>query len=838
MTPPQGPRAWSVGATWRAVPILLGWATLCLGLVLAWRAREDVSADPRAVQNLLTYPIDAPLRFSLEAGEQTLRLDTWLVNAQGWGSDPRVTAPYCLDVRAEGADGETLFTQRSWLSARAGWHEAEDGRRRPSVEQTGRAGEPSSDRLLSVDLRGRVERGGVLCVEVCAAPKGAEVLAIAFRLGERDRFSRFRIARGLNVDAQRSFARDVGAFEWAAVPARWREELSRTRWERLGALPFEGRPPEPVRLRSSDTHIPWEDVPAWGIPLLAGGAAAFNLDGQAWLEGAWSRLDGTPASAPAASLRLVHADGRVSVTALPPGERIDRITLSEGLVSVQIALSDRSDARLLRVRTGDANATWGAPARLPVEEDGLRRVGVDLRRVEYFRVSADTTPLSWPVVPGESLRLLLRARLDPGPLYGFAPAPVEAKRMVRVTAVDAEARTLAAWEVPIDGIPSSFERYTQQDTIVTARVSEQVSRAVIPPAGAARLLISADGPVDVSLRERDPEATPIPDPAYPLPEDAAVRARYVPDILNPWIVRAPHDFERLSEEMRVVNIDAQVRLEPEGEDGGGAQSRWYTLPLERPFELMAQSLTDRSLTDRSLTGPSTQGGRSGALAGARVRLGPEPVSANVGPDGRLEVDYRVPPEAVGATARLRVGDAELLRPLPAAGGRLTLGPLPPGPVALAIDLDGLFLAPTSGLASWLIRRFYRLDPDLPLNVRWPGGVGRISINVCGVEPGASLSWALDAVGGQSGLHEDFTALRGAAPLSRSGVEALPLSFAATEKACAAPVIIPIRSDVGGGACTLRLTLRGARQAAWVRLASTRPTGNEEEEISFGRRGVL
>ncbi len=804
----------------RRLAAALGWATFAGALVVAWRANDEVDADTREITTFLAYALDQGVRFTLEAGERQVRLDTWLVLPAGWGSDARATAPYCLSARATGPDGELLLEQERWLSSRAGFTEEESGRRRPVVTLAEATGEPSLGRLLMLDLGDRAPRGGTLELGVCAAPSDARVLLIAYRLGERDRLSRYRIARGLSPRAQRRYAASVGAFEWAAVPEDWREELVETRWDRMGALPVEGRALPTVRLYTADSHVSWEDVPAWGLPLMAGAAAAWNVVGPAFFEGSWARLDGAAAQGVGGELRVVHADGRVDLRPLPPSSEIQRFALPAGLHSVQIALPTRSEPRLLRVRTADAETAWGDPARLPVEDDGFRRVGVDLRRVELFRVDQDTDPLQWRLDPEIPARLLLRARLPPGALPGFGEAPAELTRTARVRLLAEDGSELSRWEIPVPGVPSPFERYVQGDTIRSARVSEQVAHVLLPPAGAARLSLEADGPIDASLRVLLPDGALVPNPRYALPEGAEVQGRYEPDVLNPWLVRAPEDFEALARTERVVAIDAQVRLEPEGSGGrrGARKADWRSLSLELPFELLAQR-------DPGATG-----------SGARARLGREPTPVLIGQDGRLSIDYRAPLGLVGAAGQLTVGGQTRELKLRAAGGRLVFGELPPGATTASLDLDGLFLAPPTSEGDWQVRRFYRLDPGVPLSVPWPGGEGRLGLHVCGASPGASLAWTVQLPEGEAAPPASRDARSGARALKRES-SALPLSFAEGELSCAAPVLVPLWSALGERALTLSVRLEEASGPAWLRLTTTRWLEDEDAAPTFGRRGA-
>lgn len=827
---------------------LLGWLALLGGVAFVATGRSRAPRGTEEVSTLLAYPLDADVRFTLEAGEAEVKLVTWLERPEGPPDDPRVAWPWCLEAVVEDPAGAVVRTWQVWSAARPGWAEDEDGRRRPTAWRTEGAGRLSADRVVRLDLAGLVPGGGTLRVRPSSVPPGARPLAIAFRRGERSAVARFRLERGDREEERVETLAELGAPEWSALPEAWRRNLSRHVWERLGALPPGGGVVPTVRIASTWRETAWAEVPAHGVLVPPGGAAAFNLEGRVAFEADWALPDGTPSVPVGAEARIVRADGSVERLALPPAARIGPWTFDEPVASVQIALDPGLGARLLRarVRPAGGDGVWGDPPRLTAEDGAggdasaggeanagagaAVRLGPDLRSVELFRTGA--TPLRFPVATGEVVRLHLRPRLAPGPLPGLgAPAPEE-PRTVRLRVVDAAGAPLAAWEVALSPVPSAFERYTQGDDLASARVAEPETRTLVPPEGAAFVEVEADAPVDAMIRvAAAAEFAQVEEPGYALPADASVDTVFVPQARDRWEARAPEGVEALAREGRTIRIDGQVRLLPAGPPaapaGGGAAGEgaqaagagagparaWDSLPLPGPFDLVAQPTV-----------------RNVGVAGARVRLGATPVPVVVGAAGRLGIDYRVPPERVGEPVSVDVaGVVSVHRPLTAAG-TLEIGDLPPGPVSVAVGAEGLFLARSEGEPAWRVRRAWRLEPGEVATLHLPGGPGAVALHAY-VPSGerAWLAWTLDDVAASApGLYAQLTDRAGFVPLRVGAGETLPLSWEGEPLRAAAPVRVRLGDDVGARPGRLRVSIEGARGPVWIRAASTWPGPDEDE----------
>lgn len=821
---------------------LVGWLLLLIAILLL--SRGEPAAAVRRVPGgtrFLAYALGAEtsLVLPLEPGLPGLKLVTWLSRPEPPWRDPRATEPYALDLQAQASDGAALHQQRVWTRTRHVDLIDEDGLREPSVwREDGRAS-VTDDRTLELDVGRHGATGATLTVRPHGLPDGAELLVVAFRDAERSPSSRLRILLGDQPEARAEAAARLGPFPWEDLPELWRTSLASRVWERLGAAPGTVAPPTALVV-SSGLRDEWRDTAAEGVAVPPGGAIALNLEGAVELRAEWRQVDGeplAPGQAPRAWLRQIWEDGTATARALAPDEAITlRLDPVEGrrVCSAQIVLDPEAPGPLLlraHTRGEGPDRVWGDPPRLPVAADGAQATGPDLRNLLLHRAGPALSPVEWPIeTPGEAFRLSLRVPLPPElPGLGeLTPAPAAT---AIIEAVSADDRVVGTWSTTWAPLPSLFERYTEGASPATAAVSEPRVVYAIPPAEATRLRLRADQPMDVSARARRPQQVePVGWPGYERNPDAPVTARYEPWTYDVWRARAPTGAEALAEQGRELRVDAQVRLElldPALVEGllpieaeryrERVERPAFALDLPAPYELIAEPAADGS--------------------GERARLGPAPVQARVG--SRLSVDYRVAAAAVGATARLRVGERIFELPLPASAGTLRLDDLSPGAVELALDgVEGLFLAAVEG--RWSTRRVIRLDPGqtlrLPLRAV-PGPVVVLPYAASGTTHG-QLSWRLDGVEAPApGLYERLTEPTGAVALSPRGDRpaAIPLTLDQDALVPLAPAVAWQREERRGrGALTLRLSR--ATQPIWLRVVV--PWPGAETAASNWRVGDL
>lgn len=795
----------------RYLPLrLMGWVLAVLAvalLMLRARAPEENVPDRIAIR---AYPVeDAAVTFALQGDESTVRLIVWL-EGEGWTefNDVRHTIPYGFDVAVVGEGDEDRWTQSTWVRARRTLEEREGKVRTPTWVE----GAPytiSEDRLHHFDIGEVLDGPATFEVRPTFIPEGSRMLVIAFRDGARDRFQAMRVRRGALTDPQRRVER-LGLWRWGELPDDWRERIALEEWERMGAMPPDEGVVVPTHELMTRFHrIPWEDAPSVATAIAPGGAAAFNTEGEAILRFTWWSMDGDAPVSERSFVRIVNRDGTGEVWESSLAE-VGPIRVTDTVESVQIALHPDTDGpRYLRTVTEgpEVDRSYGDPPRTRIDE--LQWAAPDFRNVELYRLDRELSPVLFRVKADERVRVMLRRRMDPAPLPAFWPPPaLPDGSVVLIEELDADGRLIELHEVALEPVPSAFERYTEGDHGMSARVAEPETRYLIPANRTAWLRLSANATVDASVRTTtDGAPSEIVDPSYVLPEDFEFSMTYEPHIRDPWRHRGAEQIDALLYQGRVIRVDAQVRPEwREARVLAKPKPRLdkSALPLPRPFELVAEPDRD---------GVVAAGGRHKLSAAAR--------GVDVGPTGRLMLDYRVPVDQVGQTIALGVDGASVPITLPAAGGNLRLDGLSAGAHALSVDSSGAFFAPATGGAGWQVRKAYRLNPGEELIIDVPGGGSGVSVYPYTVARAATMTWWLEADEGlPTGLFQGETASRGSLVLAaESGRTVIPLSFDDPGLTPLRPLHLTLRDDVPEIGARLHLQVE-PDQEAWVRVLTT------------------
>ncbi|MCB9777187.1 MAG: hypothetical protein H6742_01320 [Alphaproteobacteria bacterium] len=601
---------------------VLAWLAVLVLLVLAW-VRTPQSGRLRVdAQRFLAAPLDRGVAFSLDPGEETVKVVTWLTRPQPWARDVRATAPYRLDLAVRDRDGAVRWSTRLWHKSRASWIDGLGGRLlRPTWLPDSRD-EVTDSRITLVDVAGLTDGGAELVLRATPSPRpgragddgGAHVLAVAYRHSLRTPAARLRVLAAADREQADARAAPITLEGWDDLPDAWKGHLADRVWERLSPSPaVKGIALPSVELMHAPLQERWETQPSLGTPMVPGSAAALNLQAGARVVARWRDRAGRRADPAPTWIQRVGPDGTSTLQFAGVVDEIGPLVVDGPLESIQIALDPGTvGPRVLQVELiGDQadDTVWGDPPRAPVVRgDGVVarwRLAPDLRGVELVRLGGELGPARFPIeAADDALRISVRVplpatgdgavelpalgrRWDPqqNETHAVDPSPA-ARRTLAIRALDADGVELMAWEADVEAVPSAFERYTQGDSPGTARASEPTLRTVVPPAGARVLVIDADDAVDVGLRARhlgDPPARISPGYGLPaalapppavvdpdLPEwqadgdDGAVSlhdARYVPAAQDAWRQRNPVDAEALLETGRIVRIDVQVRVE-------------------------------------------------------------------------------------------------------------------------------------------------------------------------------------------------------------------------------------------------------------------------------------
>jgi hypothetical protein len=773
---------------------VVAWLAAAAGAI-AWFGVHAVDL-PVGAGLVYAYALEEPVAFTLQPEEREIKVITWLLTDDTAPADPRAGLPYAVLAEQLDADGAVVRSEQSWTIARAERWEDEAGRllRTAWIPDEAHT-RVHAARLVHIRPGDDARRGGSLRLSVAAAPPGARVVAIVYRLGERSFAGQLRLRQGDAAEFRADVAEDVGATGWDALPESWRENAAAVRWDRLGALSTGTGLVPTTRLARAQPVDGETRTEAVGLLLSPGGAATWTLLGPVELGGTWAAPDGSPA-ATRGRARVVHPDGTVEEHTLE-GPTFGPWKI-EGAAAVYLASDAGEGVRWVRSWVTGEGSTWGAP---PERADAAGRTWIapDLRSEQLYRAGPDA-PLAIDVAAGEVLRLGLRPRLAPGPLPGLDPAASARGPKVKLAAVGADGAELGTWSVGTWTAPSAFERYTQGDGPATARVSDETSVNFRVPDGAARLVITPADVVDVST-EVGTDASGVPHPAYDPVPVAGFVARFAPHLQEAWRARAPRDAEALALAGRVIRIDGQVRLEQDEQTERHRLA--HSLPLPGAFDLVAEA-------------------RMAGAAANRVRLGARGTTVQVPPSGRLRVDYRVAPTEVGAAAPFRIAGLDLAPAILATAGELRFDGLPPGPVTASVTTPGLFLARAEGSAPWQTWRVRRMDEGERLVFRVPPG-HEVSITPF-VPPGGrvgSLTWHVaPSQALPAGVFVATTDTDGTAPIEPDGREALPLSFAGPALRRGRDLRVPVGDDVGPGGATVTITINGAGGPVWVRARGT------------------
>lgn len=752
----------------------LGWVLLLLATAFFWRLRATPLREEDTVA-LLAYPLARELRFALESGEREVKLVSWLAHPRAPTRDPRHAWTWRLEASILDADGRELRRDGWWLASRDA-----DGDTRLDTSPEAL----TEDRLARVKLDD-LPTARTLVVRASHLPEEARTLLVAWRLADRPLAHRLRLLRTDGGAFHADLAAALRLPAWADVPAATQAATAAIEWERLGALSSGGLVPT-ERLLSDFRHSAWSPDAREATALAPGQAVAWNVVGPAIFWAEWQNLDQQVARTENARLRVVHGDGRVEERELPKLARIGPILIEDSLASVHVALGRGGGLRGIRawLQRGDA---WGdAPTR---REGDLLALGPDLRRIELFRTDPGDGGLDFEVPADHDLHLSVRVSAPAELRDGFSPVAAAAGSAA-IEARDAAGEVLGAWSLAVPGTISPFERAVGPDDDRAVAAGEPATAWIVPPVGTRSLHVEADRRVDVGLRARPRlPFSPLGAERYPLPEDLAVRPRYTPGEADLSAAVAPGGYEALFGAGRVIALDAQTRLEPD------------LAPLGE--------LVSRSWSSVRVAGASTLLAEAGA--GSFTRLGAKAVATD--PTRRLEVDYRVDPERVGASARLLVDGSAVELPLRTATGTLRL---PPARSA-AVETPGLFLARAGGATRGV--RVAALSPDRPLRLPVPAGEGSFSARVY-LPPGTSgsLEWRVIAPEVDPGLYAALPRRHDEVPLHPDGSLADGISVPGRwERQRSVLVWIP-----APGAAGLELTLRDCARPGWLRLTSTWP----------------
>lgn len=674
--------------------LALGWVMLALVVLCLrpWKGVEDAGSGERQV----FYALDpgGEITFRVGADESRMRVLARLETEDPGTLDEATTWRFGVGLELEG--GGQTHNRAHWTRSRLTL--LPDGTPAAVTPETGKI--VTDTRIVDLELAPHMQGGGVLRVRPVDLEPGQRLLVRSFRETTR---TRAELAGGEPVSVQERLARTY-PLPWPELSAQERFWFSTRKRLTLPAEELKGGATVALTRYASPSAAPTSET--WGYKLNPGESTAVNVHGPAvlrvWAAGERDKRDPSASNLP---IELVDA----SVEAVEGGSLAPhRVEVPEGALWSLHWHRDWEDppVYLSFELDPDQGQSWGEPP----GAGGAQPLAPERRRLTLWRADEGLDAIEVPVAAAKRWGAL---RVEARPLSDAAwkkhPEQPEGPTVtVDWEAVDAAGEVLerGSWEVPFVHAP--YERFVEQED---EPVSEPLARFLYHPQDAVSLRFTSDAPVD--LRFSVPlDVRPLRAPEYGL--SAGWRGRYAPWELAPYVAVGPSNALELTLAERQLRLDATVRIEPREESALLASAGQHTADgALRTFSVrpMGRPALHPILEPVRKPGPFQDFHRT--RLGARTEL-------EIPETGVVQVDYRVPREALGQSLVLRCGDVELERSLVSSAGVLTLSGLPSGTQSCALQApEGFFLADVPGKgARWARRTLYRLD-GRTLRVRVP-----------------------------------------------------------------------------------------------------------------------
>jgi hypothetical protein len=447
---------------WRRVALLA--LPLLLGALAAFSARQaaryerDLVNEQAIADRLVTYGIGPgeTLRLPVEPGTDVLRI---VAHAFRRGA---------LDPRPHGLEWSVTFDRSTNGSERIAVVAPGTTRRTRAEEYGMTIGDPV---VFNVDVR---DHGSGLLLKLDSIADADGVLVRVYRresIGVDEALHR-RVR--LEDTRQERLARRTGELDFSDLDSSDRETVVAARWQRVAPIPEDGRrlAPHAVMLAPQDTP----ETPA----VAEIGSFAFK---------ATQRLTAT-VFGPNTLVVTTPSDGKARLSmSLRSETDAERIVEGIGRMEVEIAPAGKTELELEADRDGQISLAASDPR------------GVHLyNRVEYDRA----TPNRPVIVQAGSSPLSLRVQVRrPLSKANTNPAWITLATTIDLRGTQVTTSSLVA-QVP----PSELDRYDGDPADLVP--SERAVTYVLVPAGGRATLRPADGTLDLSVAELDPQVSPEP----------------------------------------------------------------------------------------------------------------------------------------------------------------------------------------------------------------------------------------------------------------------------------------------------------------------------------------
>jgi len=672
----------------RAIPHLSILALIAALVAVSWqalrvlgRAEQPTATKQHTADRVLAYRVTAQRgpHFLLDGGRTRLKLSSLGVISRPGAYDPSIQRTYRIGLSVTLADRELWRAEVAITSrqSKADW----DGRVWASEAAW------SLDRIQLDDERTTIVELPELPVDAILELRligEGEALVRVFQADTRDAAARDRAAVQWDEQSKAELLRSSTYVPWPLLEPVERERRLTRRWQRLSALGAAGVDFETRSVFISDFRLPQTPGDAEGLELVRGRAAAVNVRGPV-------RVMVLPA--PGAEVPFfVETVGTAPRGLSSPGSAL-AVDVPDGPHSV-ILSTDSATGTRVSVRADRDH--WIAP----VERQAVTAPGqivpdrVRIPMVVLGGNAAATLPV-YKVAEAGLLGSLVR--VDAWLIHRAGAAPEGAQATIGVTFWSSDGTAIGHESVPISSsVPGRFERLEWEGA--TAEISDASSFRVLAPASAARLELTADRDVAVSLFRWLPGKVERKQPYTDAP-GSTLAWRYAPLLHRIWYPVAPENHEQLARAHRSAILEAQVRIDASdaerraslGEAPSPRAKRDYeTIKLtgterQRGRERVAQDDVDalvrdwepKALTELTASRPRT--------LDFRAALRTRPRLSWIAPSGALD-----------ATVQVTIGD--LPRPVRLEGlvGSADLPDIPPGQHRVVVD------AP-AGVQLWINR---------------------------------------------------------------------------------------------------------------------------------------
>lgn len=510
------------------------------------RSEQQAVIKQHTADRVLAYRVTAQRgpRFLLDGGRPRLKLSSLGVVSRPGDYDPAIQRTYRIALSVTLRDRELWRTAIAITShqSKADW----DG------TVWAHEGAWSPDRLQLDDER-------ITIVELPELPVDAilelrligegEALVRVFQADTRDAAARDRAAVQWDEQSKAELLRSSTYVPWSLLEPMERERRLTRHWQRLSALGAAGVDFETRAVFVSDFRIPYATGDAEGIELSRGRAAVVNVRGPV-------RVAILPDPGTMVPFRVETIGTAVPRVFSSPGSAL-ALDVPDGPHSV--ILSTDSAARTI-VRARADRDHWIAPIERQAGTASGQIVPDRVRLpMVVLGVNAVATLPVYKIAEAGLLGSLVRVDARLIHRAGTVPETVPVQATIRVTFRSSDGTVVGHDSFPISsGGAARFERLEWEGA--TAEITDASSIRVIAPARAARLELTADRDVAVSLFRWLPGKVLRKQPYTDAP-GPALAWRYAPLLHRSWYPAAPENHEQLALAHRAAMLEAQVRID-------------------------------------------------------------------------------------------------------------------------------------------------------------------------------------------------------------------------------------------------------------------------------------